>query len=97
MLIIASDQSKHRAKIKTRRILSKYLYQIGQTTYAGHLSLEGFSHLKNQLEETKINDTSIAFFRPKRKNSLCLDAIIGHSEYWSEDGYYAFKTHNACG
>jgi hypothetical protein len=45
MLVVLINESEGKAWKRTRRILAKYLPQIGSRAWAGHISEEGLKNL----------------------------------------------------
>lgn len=91
--ILISNESKGKSYTRTQRILSKYLPQYGQRTYAGSISKEGLDELKKELMEYSSRYMTISCIAMKNKHTHDLLWILGSKDYFdSETGVYAMKT-----
>lgn len=91
--ILINNESKGKNYIKTQRILSKYLPQFGQRTYAGSISQEGLDELKKELMEYSSRYMSISCISIKNKHTHELLWILGNKDCYDLDtGVYAMKT-----
>lgn len=91
--ILINNESKGKSYTKTQRILSKYLTQFGQRTYAGSISQEGLEELKKELMESSSRYVSISCMSIKNKHTHELLWIIGNKDYFDPElGIYAMKT-----
>lgn len=91
--IVINNESKGKSYTKTQRILSKYLPQYGQRTYAGSISVEGLEDLKKELIANSSRYMTISCMAMKNKHTHELLWILGNKDYFDNDtGVYAMKT-----
>lgn len=92
MLIIAVDESEKNSLIKSRRVLGKYLFQHGHSTYAGHLSMEGLDELTKELKSSASKNTAIGIFVTGKSKGIEIVRTIGRSSQFSPEGLHVHKT-----
>lgn len=91
--ILISNESSGKSYIRTQRILSKYLPQYGQRTYAGSISSEGLDEMKKELMSYSSRYMTISCISIKNKHTHELLWILGNKDYFDNDsGVYAMKT-----
>lgn len=91
--ILVNNESSGKSYIKTQRIISKYLTQYGQRTYAGSISSEGLNELKKELLLYSSRYMTISCILIKNKHTHELLWILGNKDYFdNESGAYAMKT-----
>lgn len=92
MIVILNNESEGKAWIRTRRILSKYLPQIGSRSWAGHISEEGLNDLHLALKKVASKAGSISCHRVTSRNHLELQWIAGNKKQFDEVGRFCFRT-----
>ena len=92
MIVILINESEGKAWLRTRRILSKYLPQIGSRTWAGHISAEGLDDLHSGIKKVASKAGSVSCHRVTGRNSLELQWIAGNRKQFDEVGRFSFRT-----
>ena len=92
MNIICVNESQKKALIRSRRILGKYLNQVGSRTWIGRISEEGLRDLKLELKAGASRHTSVACHRVVTRSRTQLVWIVGSKRNFDGEGRYAFKT-----
>lgn len=95
MLVVLINESEGKAWKRTRRILAKYLPQIGSRVWAGHISEEGLKNLHQDIKKVVSKSGSIACHRMMSRNRMELQWIAGQKDPYDEQGRYAFRTTQA--
>ena len=91
MLVTIVSECEDKALIQTRKILCKYLPQIGSRTWAGKISEEGLEYLALELNKSATKNSSIACYRNFGTKKLNYIWHIGSESSYFQ-GHYAFKT-----
>lgn len=91
MIVILVNESEGKAWLRTRRILSKYLPQIGSRSWAGHISTEGLDDLHIALKKAASKSGSVSCHRVTGRNQLELQWIAGSRRHFDEVGRYSFR------
>ena len=92
MIILAINNSNGKSILNSRKILSKYLFQISQTTYCGKLSISAYELLIEELKSRSLKSMSIQLYKfYKKRYEMCYN--IGNLNDIS-NGIYSFKTSN---
>jgi CRISPR-associated endonuclease/helicase Cas3 len=89
--VILINESSGKAWIRTRRILSHYLPQIGSRTWAGQLSQSGLDQLRQKLKEAASKSAAIACHRIVTRSRMELEWTVGSTTCFAEDGRFAFR------
>lgn len=92
MIVMLINESEGKAWLRTRRILSKYLPQIGSRCWAGHISNEGLEDLHLALKKAASKSGSISCHRVTGRNNLELQWIAGNKNNFDEVGRYSFRS-----
>jgi CRISPR-associated endonuclease/helicase Cas3 len=92
LIVVLINESEGKAWLRTRRILSKYLPQIGSRSWAGHISSEGLDDLHTALKKAASKAGSVSCHRVTGRNSLELQWIAGNKNQFDEVGRYAFRS-----
>ncbi|MDD5268589.1 MAG: hypothetical protein PHO08_15920 [Methylococcales bacterium] len=95
MLVVLINESEGKAWKRTRRILAKYLPQIGSRVWAGHISEEGLKNLYQDIKKVVSKSGSVACHRMMSRNRMELQWIAGQKAPYDEQGRYAFRTTQA--
>ena len=95
MLVVLINESEGKAWKRTRRILAKYLPQIGSRVWAGHISEEGLKNLHQDIKKVVSKSGSVACHRMMSRNRMELQWIAGQKAPYDEQGRYAFRTTQA--
>jgi CRISPR-associated endonuclease/helicase Cas3 len=95
MLVVLINESEGKAWKRTRRILAKYLPQIGSRVWAGHISEEGLINLHQDIKKVVSKSGSVACHRMMSRNRMELQWIAGQKDLYDEQGRYAFRTTQA--
>ena len=91
MDVICVNESQKKALIRSRRILGKYLNQVGSRTWIGRISEEGLRDMKLALKAGASRHTSVACHRVVTRYRTQLYWIVGSNRNFDEEGRYAFK------
>ncbi len=92
MLVVLINESEGKAWKRTRRVLAKYLPQIGSRVWAGHISEEGLKDLHQEIKKTVSKAGSVSCHRVMSRNRLELQWIAGQKDFYDSQGRYAFRT-----
>lgn len=92
MLVVLVNESEGKAWKRTRRVLAKYLPQIGSRVWAGHISEEGLKDLHQEIRKVVSKSGSVACHRMLTRNRMELQWIAGQKAPYDELGRYAFRT-----
>jgi CRISPR-associated endonuclease/helicase Cas3 len=95
MIVILVNESEGKAWLRTRRILSKFLPQIGSRSWAGHISNEGLADLRLALKKAVSKSGSVACHRVTGRNHLELQWIAGNQRFFDEVGRYCFRAESS--
>lgn len=95
MLVILVNESEGKAWKRTRRVLAKYLPQIGSRVWSGHISEEGLKDLQQELKKVVSKSGSVACHRMLSRSRMELQWIAGKKSLYDEQGRYAFRTGRA--
>lgn len=91
MIVIAVDESQKRALRRSRRVLSKWLSQIGSRTWTGSLSHEGIKQMQGELKEAASKTSAIAVFVVRSGRRMSLLFFCGSRADWDDLGWYSHK------
>ena len=91
MLVVVVDESEKRARVKSRRVISKWLPQIANTTWIGSLSKEGLHQLHDELLAKASKNTSICCFIAKSRWRFDVLWIVGHKQNWDMNGWFSYS------
>ncbi len=91
MLIVAIDESTKKARVRSRRVLGRYLFQYGAGTYAAHLSKEGAEELLKELKAQASKATAVGLFTSSDAHGLQLWATAGRASTFSSEGWFAHR------
>ena len=94
MIITIISECEKKSWIKTRRIVSSYLFQIGRRVWQGHISEEGLKDLSLELKKSSSKNTSIICHRHKGTKSSKVEWIIGNKKRFNEDGLFSYSQRN---
>lgn len=92
MLVVVVCECEKQARIRSRRIVSKYLPQIASSTWLGTLSKEGIRELQEALLKVASKNTAISCFICKSSRRSELVWQVGQKSKWTETGWFNFKT-----
>lgn len=92
MLVICVVECEKKALLRSRRILCKYLPQIGRRTWLGKISLEGSKDLYQALRTKATKQTAITCHRIRGTKHTELLWQIGNKNFFDSMGRYAYKT-----
>lgn len=92
MIVTIISECEKKAWIKTRRILSGYLPQIGRRTWSGHISKEGLGDLKDALISARSRQMAVICHRHRGTQKPVVEWTVGSQVDFSEDGLYAYRT-----
>lgn len=91
MLVVVVDESIKQARVRSRRVLSKYLPQISSATWMGSLSVEGINQLHVELKGKGSKNSASCCFVVRSSKRAELLWCVGSFKHWSESGLYSFK------
>lgn len=92
MLVVLINESEGKAWKRTRRVLAKYLPQIGSRVWAGHISEEGLKDLHQEIKKVVSKSGSVVCHRMMSRNRMEMQWIAGQKNFYDEQGRYAFRT-----
>lgn len=96
MNVVIVNESKGKSWLRSRRVLSKYLPQLGSQTWAGAITEEGLAELKNALLASKVSKSSaIVCHRVVSRSRMEVEWVLGARHWFDEAGRYAFRTAKA--
>lgn len=92
MNVIVINESAGKALIRSRRVLSKFLPQIGSGTWAGQISAEGLADLKDSLLRAKASKaTAICCHRIVSRTRTHVEWTVGSKADFDEEGRFSFR------
>ena len=91
MLVVVVDESEKRARIRSRRVLSKWLPQVANSTWIGSLSKEGIAQMHDELRAKASKSTSLCCFLAKSRWRFEVLWIVGSRDRWDERGWFAYS------
>lgn len=91
MNVIIINESQGAALKRTRRILSKYLPQLGSLTWAGHIPEQGLEELHLKLKAAASKSAAICCHRVVTRSRTEVMWFVGSRSPFHEDGRYAFR------
>lgn len=92
MQVIVLNESSKKALMRSRRVLSKFLPQLGASTWAGAISEDGLDELKAALKAAGVSKgTAISCLRVEGRGRLVRQWILGSSACFDDNGRYAFR------
>jgi CRISPR-associated endonuclease/helicase Cas3 len=92
MLVVIINESEGKAWKRTRRVLAKFLPQIGSRVWAGHISEEGLKDLHQEIKKVVSKSGSVVCHRMSGRNRMEMQWIAGQKNFYDEQGRYAFRT-----
>lgn len=92
MIVTIISECESKSWIKTRRILSSYLFQIGSRVWQGHISQEGLNDLKESLSSSASKNTSVICYRHQGTRPSMIEWIVGSKKNFNDDGIYCYST-----
>lgn len=92
MNVILINESSKKALVRSRRVLSKYLPQIGSNVWAGQISQEGLDDLKTALTAAGASkNTAICCHRILSRSRSAVEWTVGSQASFDAEGRYAFR------
>lgn len=92
MQILVLNESSKKALVRSRRVLSKFLPQLGSSTWAGALSEEGLEDLKSALKTAGVSkNTAISCLQVEGRGRLTPRWTLGSRAPFDESGRFAFR------
>lgn len=91
MHVIIINESSKKALLKSRRVLSRFLPQLGSSTWAGHLSEEGLEQLHAKLKAVATRQTAICCHKVVSRSRLEVAWFVGARDAFDVDGRFAFR------
>lgn len=98
MNVIVINESEGKAWVRSRRVLSRYLPQLGSRTWSGQISSEGLESLRLLLKKSASKSTAIACHRIASRSRIELLFTVGSTAPFDERGRFAFRVseHKDC-
>lgn len=90
MLVVVVDESEKRARVQSRRVLSKWLPQVGSTVWIGSLSKEGIDQMRNDLCAKASKNMSVCCFLARSSWRYEALWIVGKRSHWNEMGWFSY-------
>lgn len=92
MHVLVLNESTKKALIRSRRVLSKFLPQLGSSTWSGAISEEGLEDLKAALKTAGVSkNTAVSCLKLEGRGRLTLQWIVGSAAAFDENGRFAFR------
>lgn len=92
MQILVLNESSKKALVRSRRVLSKFLPQLGSSTWAGALSEEGLEDLKAALKAAGVSkNTAISCLQVEGRGRLTPRWTLGSRAPFDDSGRFAFR------
>lgn len=91
MLITLISASEKKARVKVRRVASKYLFQIGHDVWQGRLSAEGLQHMADEIKKKSSKYTSVVIWKAQGKKDTVIVGKIGNMKRFDESGRFVYK------
>lgn len=91
MHVILVNESEGKALIRSRRVLSRFLPQIGSSVWAGHISAEGLEDLRAALRKVASKTTAVCCHQVVSRSRLEVAWVVGSKKAFDEAGRYAFR------
>ena len=91
MIVILSSNCKLKAKIKTRRIVSKYLEQIGSKVWMGYISNENLKSMHDELIDKRSVYSSIICHKVVSRKRTDILFKVGNMMHFDSNGNYAYS------
>ncbi|MCP1674635.1 hypothetical protein J2T57_001737 [Natronocella acetinitrilica] len=89
MIITILSECEKKAYVRARRILSRYLPQLGRRTWCGHISAEGLKALHGELRRQATRQSALICHTHRRRRPPEVAWRIGSPGAYGEDGTYA--------
>ena len=94
MLVVVVDESAKKSRVRSRRVLSKYLPQIASATWMGNLSSEGIGQLHEEIKGKGSKTTSVCCFVVRSTKRTELLWRVGSTTEWTDAGWFAYRDRN---
>lgn len=91
MLVVVVDESAKRARIRSRRILAKWLPQVGSSVWMGTLSKEGIEQMHDELRSKASKNASVCCFLVRSSKRAEKLWTVGASHSWNEMGWFSYS------
>ena len=91
MLVVVVDESEKRARVRSRRVLSKWLPQVGSAVWIGSLSKEGIEQMRNDLCDKASKSMSVSCFLARSSWRFEVLWVVGKRSNWNETGWFAYS------
>lgn len=92
MQILVLNESSKKALVRSRRVLSKFLPQLGSSTWAGALSEEGLEDLRTALRAAGVSkNTAISCLQVEGRGRLTPRWTLGSRAPFDDSGRFAFR------
>ena len=91
MNILVVCESEKKARVHSRRIISKYLPQLGSQVWFGSISEEGAKELYKELLKKATKNMSVVCHRITSRSTRNVYFNVGSKKYFDNKGYYAFS------
>lgn len=91
MHVLLLNESRKAALVRSRRVLSKFLPQLGSSTWAGAISQEGLTDLRSALKSVGSKNTAVSCLRLEGRGRLVPQWVVGSKSAFDESGRFAFR------
>lgn len=92
MIILAVNNSNSKSILRAKKILSKYLFQVSNSTFIGKVSISTYEKIVEELKGKSLKSLSVQIYKfYKKRYEMCYN--IGNLNDIS-NGVYCFKTSN---
>ena len=91
MNIIVISECEKAAWKKTRRVVSKYLFQAGRRTWMGSITEEGLKDLHNELKVIASKNMSVICHKVVARNWTKVAFIVGTKKHFDDSGNFCFS------
>lgn len=96
MLVVVVDESQKKARIRSRRVLSKYLPQISSGTWMGCLSAEGIEEMHLEISGKGSKNSAVCCFVVRSTKRTELLWRVGNTRDWNEFGWWSYRETTVC-
>lgn len=92
MHVLILNESEKQALLRSRRVLSKFLPQLGSSTWAGAISEDGLEDLRLALKAAGVSkSTAISCLQVQGRGRLVPRWFLGSKAPFDESGRFAFR------
>lgn len=90
MILFITNNSSGSAIKSSRKILSKYFFQVSHNSYIGKISKSGFYKTRDELLKSVTNNMSVQFYKPFKKTYKLVYSIGNKENFYNN--IYKYKS-----